>query len=98
MNEFKEFGIKAESKGFIGDKININKILNVDIVVEDYKDEPSKFEGKGNCLHMQIIYQNVKRVVFIGSKNLIDMINRVPKDKFPFKTKIIKENERLEFT
>jgi hypothetical protein len=29
---------------------------------------------------------------------LMDQIEKVPKEKFPFKTTIIKENERFEFT
>lgn len=98
MNEFKDFGIKPVNKGFTGEKININKILNVDIIVEDFKEEKSKYEGKGQCLYMQIIHQAQQRVVFVGSKNLLEMIKAVPKEKFPFKTRIVKENERLEFT
>jgi hypothetical protein len=39
-----------------------------------------------------------KRVVFTGSTILIDTIKQVPKEKFPFETIIVKENEYYEFT
>ena len=37
-------------------------------------------------------------VVFTGSKTLMDLISQVPKDGFPFKTTIKKNDKRLEFT
>jgi hypothetical protein len=36
--------------------------------------------------------------MFTGSKSLIEMIEQVPKANFPFKTIIITENDRPEFT
>lgn len=90
MKAFSEFNIQPSSKGFAGEKISINKVLNIEIVVEDFKVEKSKYEGKGDCLYMQITYNNAQRIVFIGSKYLIEMIKQVPKKEFPFKTRIIK--------
>jgi hypothetical protein len=99
MKDFGEFKIEPDGKGFKGEKISINKILNVNIVVEDYKIENSKFEGKGKRLDLQILVNNVQRVCWIGSKNLIIMIEQVPKNGFPFRTKIIKEESgRMVFT
>lgn len=99
MKDFGEFKIEPENKGFKGEKISINKILNVNIIIEDYKIENSKFEGKGKRLDLQIQYHNVQRVCWIGSKNLISMIEQVPKNGFPFKAKIIKEESgRMIFT
>lgn len=99
MNSFKDFGIKAQSKSFEGEKIKIDRILNRQIEVHDYKIEQSKYEkGNGKCLYIQIVVDGTKRVLFTGSVNLLDMIEQVPKDKFPFKTTIVKENERFEFT
>jgi hypothetical protein len=98
MNQFKDFGIKPQSKSFEGDKIKIERVLNKIIQVQDYKIEPSKFEkGNGKCLHIQIVVDGDKRVLFTGSVNLMDMIQQVPGDRMPFTTTIIKENERLQF-
>lgn len=99
MNNFKDFGIKPQSKSFEGDKIKIDRVMNKAILVEAYKIENSKFEkGNGKCLYIQIFVDNSKRVLFTGSVNLMEMIDQVPKEKFPFYTTIIKENERFEFT
>ena len=99
MDSFKSFGIKPQTKSFEGDKIKIDKVLNKLIVVEDYKIEPSKFDkGNGKCLFLQIVVDNSKRVLFTGSTNLMEMIQQVPKEKMPFDTTIIKENDRFEFT
>lgn len=98
MRTFKDLGITIEQKGFVGDKIKISKILNLEIAVLDFKVEDSKYEGKGKCLHLQIELEGRKHVVFIGSRYLIDTIQQVPKDAFPFTTKIVKDNEWYEFT
>ena len=99
MNKFKDFGIKPQSKAFEGDKIKIDRILNKTIYVHDYKIEQSKYEkGSGKCLYMQIVVDGIKRVVFTGSVGLMEVIGQVPKEKFPFETIIVRENERFEFT
>ena len=98
MNEFKDFQITTSRVAFIGDKIKIDRVINREIIVADFKIEQSKYEGKGKCLHLQIVLNQTKHVVFTGSQGLIEQIEKVPKDKFPFKTTIIKENERFEFT
>lgn len=99
MKQFKDFGIKPTLQRLTGDKIKIDRILNKEIVVCDYSLEDSKF-GNGNtkCLYMQIEIDNAKRVVFSGSKSLMELIEQVPKSEFPFKTIIVKDNERFEFT
>lgn len=98
MNAFKDFQITTSRAAFTGDKIKIDRILNREIVVADFKIEKSKYEGKGKCLHLQIELNKTKHVVFTGSNGLIDQIEKVPRDKLPFKTTIIKENERFEFS
>lgn len=74
--------------------------MNKEIVVADYKVEPSKYtnKGSGKCLTLQIEYDSVKRIVFTGSTNLINQLEQVPKEKFPFKATIIKENKTFQFT
>lgn len=99
MKEFKNMGIKPASTHFTGDKIKIDRILNREIVVENYRIEPSKYkEVGGRCLQMQIRVEEEQRVVFTGSKVLIELIEQVEKADFPFKTTIVKEQERFEFT
>lgn len=85
-------------KGFAGEKIKIDRILNTEIVVEAFKVVASKFDGKGDCLHLQIKLKGEQRVVFIGSKYLIDTIQQVPQNKFPFQTRIVKEDNCYQFT
>lgn len=100
MKEFSQFGIKSESQRFIGDKIKIVRILNRKIVVLDYRIEKSKFGdgGSDECLHMQIEVDGTRHVVFTGSRNLLEVIQKVPKSDFPFSTTIVKENDMYEFT
>lgn len=99
MKKFKDFGIKSDHAAFVGDKVKISKILNREISVLDFRIEDSKYGGGGSkCLHMQIEVGTTKHVVFTGSKNLIDQIQKVPKTEFPFSTTIVKENEWYEFS
>jgi hypothetical protein len=95
MKKFKDFGIKAEHKGFIGDKIKISKVLNREIIVHGYKIEDSKFQGKR--LDMQIQIGETMHVLWTGSAILMSLIQQVPKDGFPFVATIVRENECYEF-
>lgn len=96
MNNFKDFGIKTEIKAFTGEKIKVKKILNTEIIVLDYKIEDSKYDGK--CLYIQIEKGDVKHVVFTASKYLMQVIELIDKEQFPFKTTIVENDERYEFT
>lgn len=67
----------------------------------DYRVVESKFNKKNEdkmCLHLQIEYEGKLRVLFPASDVLIDQIEKVPKDKFPFKTTIVKEMNWYKFT
>lgn len=100
MKKFSELNIKTQNNSFEGDKIDIFNILNRVIVIHKYKIESSKFQGKSNplCLHMQITINDVKHVVFSGSKILQELIQQVSQSDFPIETTIIKENRRFMFT
>lgn len=99
MRQFNQFNITPKSRGLVGDKIKIDRIFNKSIVVESYRIEPSKFEGKGNRLTLQIKIGETNHIVFTGSQVLIDMIEKVPTDGFPFETKIVKQDDTsLHFT
>lgn len=98
MNSFSDFNIAPQIKSFVGDKIPAKRILGSAIKVLDYKIEPSKLIEGTECLWLQIEKSGEKRVVFTGSKILIDQIKRVPEEKFPFTTTIKGDNEHYEFT
>lgn len=99
MNNFKDFGITPQTKGFAGEKIKVDKILNKQITVEKCEVKPSKLEkGCGKCLYAQLIVDGERRLLMIGSATLIDMIEQVPANRFPFQTTIVKEDNRLMFT
>ena len=91
IKSFKDLNISVPDQQkvfFTGDKIKIRKILDRQIVVLDYKISDSKYTDK--CLQMQIAMGETKHVVFTGSKNLLDVIQEIPKEGFPFRT-IIEE-------
>lgn len=98
MFHFKDFAIKPKENIFTGKKIEIDDLLNIEIIVERFKIEDSKKKQGTKYLTLQIEKENSKRIVFTGSKNLMDLITQVPKDKFPFKTIIKKNDKTLEFT
>ena len=98
MHNFSDLNIKAEVNNFVGDKIAVDKIINKAIIVHDFKIQPSKHFSGTDMLMLQIEKSNEKRVVFSGSKYLIDQISRVPKDKFPFTATIRHDNDYYEFT
>lgn len=98
MKSFKDFGIKSSVKSFTGEKIRIIKILNREITVHDFRVDESKYKDKGKCLCLSISVGETRHVIFSGSNSLIEMINQVPAGEFPFKTTIIQNDERYEFS
>lgn len=97
MKKFKDFNIKSKNDNFSGEKIKINKILDKEIIVENYKINASKIRIGTEYLSIKIKFSEEDRVLFSGSKNLIEMIKQVNEKDFPFLTTIIKQGERLEF-
>lgn len=98
MNNFTDFDIKPRIKAYVGDKIQVKKILNVQIKVLAFKVEPSKKKPGTDLLTLQIEKDGDKRVVFTGSTVMIDQIRRVTDDKLPFQTTIKGDNDYYEFT
>jgi hypothetical protein len=101
MKEFSSFNITAPPRGFEGDKIKMSKILNRKIIIHDYKIEDSKCfkdRGNGKCLHIQISINETKHIIFTSANALIETIQQVSKDDFPFQTTIIQENDRYIFS
>ena len=98
MKSFKDFNIKPAFTAFTGDKINIDKLLNIEITIHDFKIEDSTKITGTKRLTLQIEHKGDRRVVFTGAKILQQLIQQVPKENFPFTTTIIKQDEHLEFT
>lgn len=98
MHSFKEFGIKPNTNNFVGEKIQIQRVLNQSIKVLSFKISPSKQKANTELLTLQIEKSGDKRVIFTGSSVLIDQIKQVPREGFPFETIIKKDNEYYEFT
>jgi hypothetical protein len=96
MKSFSEFDIPPIKKGFTGDKIKIDRLLNIPIEVREFKVADSNFKGK--CLHLQIRKGEIDHVVFTGSMSLLEQIEKVPGDGFPFTATIVKKDERYIFT
>lgn len=96
MKSFSEFQIEPEKKGFTGDKIKIDRVLNVPIIIHAFKIEPSKFSGER--VDMQIEKDKILHLLWSSSKTLMEMIKKVPPDDFPFQATIVKKDERYLFT
>ena len=97
MTAFSELGIAPPTKGLIGDKIKIGRVLNKLITVTDYEIKPSKVKPTDKCLHLQFSLGESKHVLFTGSANLIGMMSQVSKSKLPITTTIIEDNDRYLF-
>lgn len=99
IKKFNQLGIVPPTKGFEGDKISLESILDKNIKVLAFELKASKFEkGNDNCLYLQIELNQEKRVFFSGSGNLMEIIKLVNKNDFPFETIITKQNKTLSFT
>lgn len=98
MHSFKDFNIAPKVNAFVGEKINVQKLFNLTITVLAFKVEPSKQKAGTELLTLQIIKGTEKRIVFTGSKVLIDQIKKVPHDGFPFTAVIRGDNDYYEFT
>lgn len=98
MKSFSDLGIKPTAQGFTGDKIKIDRLLNREIIILDFKISPSTQKAGTECLTLQIEINEQKHVVFTGAKGLMETIKQVPREEFPFKTTIIKEFDSPRFT
>jgi hypothetical protein len=101
MNKFSDMKIPAPSKGFEGEKIKISKVLNREIEVHGFKIDNSKcfsHKGSGKCLTIQIRIGESNHIIFTSSSCLIETIQQIPKEAFPFATTIVEDNDRYMFT
>ncbi len=96
QNKFSQFGIQPTIDTLVGDKIKINKILNREILVTDFRIKASKYEG--DRLDLEFTIGESKHIIFTGSKTLLETIRLIPKKDFPFLTTIVEEDERYKFS
>jgi hypothetical protein len=81
MKSFADFEIEPEKKCISGDKIKIERVLNVPIIIHFFQIVPSDYGG--DRLDMQIEKDKTLYLLWSSSKTLIDMIKKVPPDGFP---------------
>lgn len=102
LKSFKDLAIQSpEIIGMEGPKIDVNKLFGREIIVHGCSIGPSKLPGKEDtkCLTLQISLDGNKRVVFSGSKYLLETCQQIPKEAFPFTTTIVKkDNDSHQFT
>lgn len=98
MSNFKDFNIKPKVTNFVGDKIKIDRILNREILVTNYKILPSTKKENTMFLTLEFKVSGNNHILFSGSTILMQMIEDVHKSNFPFTTTIVRENEHFEFT
>ncbi len=99
MKKFSELNIKSDLNNFIGEKIKISKILNREIIIQAFKIEKSKYpkNNSDKVMTLQIEFSDEKHIVFTSSNNLMNLIEKVNTDDYPFETRIVKEGEHFEF-
>jgi hypothetical protein len=99
MKKFSDFA--QEDMAFTGDKVPLEKLLNIPIIVSDYRLKDSKYK-KGNadkCITVQFAYtDNPEKqfVFFSGSSVLINQCEKY-KNEMPFEAKIQKVNRYYTF-
>lgn len=102
MKQFRELGLEKNTDKYLGEKISIDRVLNVKIIIHKYKIAPSilKNAKPGEmCLHLQISFNGEKRVIFTGARELMRLLSNTNNDKdFPFETTIVKIDRSFDFT
>lgn len=89
MKDFGELNITYEPQAFSGEKISIQKVLNKDLVVQDWKIGPSKIAGKDFRIDIQILLGGEQRVTWTSSKKFKELVERIPKKELPFTAQIV---------
>lgn len=93
MTDIKRFSdFSTEEDVLSGNKIKIKEIIGKEIIVIGYKINPSKYGDNKMVLKLGFKLFEENRVVFTGSKVLIEQIEKY-KDEIPFITKIENNND-----
>ncbi len=98
MKEYPDFASFAEeSKPLDGDKKKIDDILGQNILVLDFKINPSKQNKGTSYATIQFKIDKINYVVFTGSSVLSGQLEKY-KDNLPFNTVIKKINKYYTFS
>lgn len=90
MKKFSDLNIKLDNENiFMSEKMKISEIVEKQIIVESFKITDSKFPNK-KCLNLYFNFNNKNKITFSSSEKLIEQIEKVNINDFPFETKIIK--------
>lgn len=88
MTEYLNFGDFAIDESLVGDKIQIEKVLNKKILIIKYRINKSKFK-ESNYTTVQFRLDDKTYVIFTGSEVITKQLEKY-KDKLPFNTTIVK--------
>lgn len=86
--EIKKFSDFAKNQVIDGEKVKLDDILNIDIIITAYRVNNSKFKQE-KYLQLQFELDNIRHVLFTGSSVLIKQIEEY-ESNIPFLVKIIK--------
>ncbi len=101
MKKFSDLNIKPKPKSFSGIKKNIEEIINIEIILNDFKITKSKFNkdnndnNNNNCLSLDYNLNGVNYITFSGSIGLMEIFEMIPKLELPFTATIVKEHKRF---
>lgn len=84
-----------EYSGFVGSKIQVDKLINKEIVFVDFVVTPSQYRRFGDsATKVQIIVDGEKHIFFTQSKNITKTLE-IFKDKLPRIGTLVKEDRAL---
>lgn len=96
---FSDFGIKVKPNKMPGQRGPLRHILEMEIMVTDFRIKPSKYPEKSDrCLWIQYKFDNKLYVAFSIAQFLMTQLEELPEGGLPFYTKISNKNEIYEFT
>lgn len=89
MMKFSDFGLDPfENKAmFLVPQISITDIINCEIIVLDYEGGVETSQGADRYI-VKIEYEGKECKFFTTAKPIKEMLDKIPKDKFPFSTTI----------
>lgn len=87
-DEYPNFSDFAIDETLIGEKIQIERILNKRVLITRYRINKSKFK-ESNYVTIQFTLDDKTHVVFTGSEVLMKQLEKY-KDKMPYNTTIVK--------
>ena len=97
-NDAPHFSVFARDKmPLVGQKIHVQDILDKEILITDFRIIQSKHRPGGNCLQLQLYFNDTVYVLFTGSNVLINEI-RESAEYIPFYTRITKADKYFSFT